>query len=88
MARCFPRNSLQQRQSISLTLFCNVCISEAVVQSCSVKKVFLKILQNLQVFPLAQVFPNNFCEILKNTFFHRTPPVAASGICAKLDFLF
>ena len=27
---------------------------------------------------LAQVFSRKFCEISKNTFFHRTPPVAAS----------
>ena len=27
---------------------------------------------------LAQVFPCEFCEISKNTFFHRTPSVAAS----------
>ena len=28
---------------------------------------------------LAQVFSYEFCEIFKNTFFYRTPPVAASG---------
>ena len=28
---------------------------------------------------LAQVFSCEFCEISKNTFFHRTPLVAASG---------
>ena len=44
----------------------------AVAQSCSVKKVFLK-------FRKANVFSCEFCEIFKNTFNHRTPPVAASG---------
>ena len=29
---------------------------------------------------LAQVFSCEFCEIFKNTFFYRTPPVAASDI--------
>ena len=29
---------------------------------------------------LAQVFSGKFCEISKKTFFHRTPPVAASAI--------
>ena len=29
---------------------------------------------------LAQVFSCEFCEISKNTFFYRTPPVAASDI--------
>ena len=36
---------------------------------------------------LAQVFSCEFCEISKNTFFHRTPPVAASvnklNICQR-----
>ena len=45
---------------------------EAVVQDCSVKKgcswKFLK----------PQVFSCEFCEIFKNTFCYRTPPVAAS----------
>ena len=30
---------------------------------------------------LAQVFSCDFCEISKNTFFCKTPPVAASAIC-------
>ena len=46
--------------------------SEAVVRRCSVKKVFLKISQN------SQVFSCRFCRILKNTFFHKTPLEAAS----------
>ena len=29
-----------------------------------------------------------FCNILKNTFLRRTPPVAASGICTNRYFLF
>ena len=73
---------------------------EAVIQRCSVKKVFLKISQNSQENTcarasflikllaeacnfikkeaLAQVFSCEFCEIFKNTYFYRTPPVAAS----------
>ena len=61
-----------------------------VVQRCSVKKMLLEIsqentcvrvsflikLQNKET--LAQVFSCEFCEISKNTFFYRTPPVAAS----------
>ena len=52
------------------------------------KKVFLEILQNSQENfitkdfikkeTLAQVFSCEFCEISKNTFFHRTPLVSAS----------
>ena len=37
---------------------------------------------------LAQVFSREFCEICKNTFFYRTPLVAASEICQILDFFF
>ena len=66
-------------------------LTEAVVQRCSVKKVFLEILQNSQENTcarvsffkkesLAQVFSCEFCEISKNTFFYRTPLVAASGL--------
>ena len=54
--------------------------SEAVTQRCSVKKLFLEISQNSQehICAKAQVFPCEFCEICKNTFFC-TAPVAASG---------
>ena len=49
---------------------------------------FLNILQNSQENTCArisfliklQVFSCEFCEIFKNTFFYRTPPVAASVI--------
>ena len=69
--------------------------SEAVVQKCAVKKMFLKISQNSQgnscarvsffrpttllKRTLAQLFYCEFCEIFKNTFFNRTPWVAASA---------
>ena len=60
--------------------------SEAVVQRCSLKKVFLKISQNSQENTCTRVSFSiklqaqtcEFCEILKNTFFYRAPPVAAS----------
>ena len=62
---------------------------EAFAQTCSVKKVFLEISQNSQESTcdvcnfikketLAQMFSCEFCEILKNTFFYRTPLVATS----------
>ena len=31
-------------------------------------------------------FPVNFCEISKNTLFHRTPPVAASERCRSFSY--
>ena len=76
---------------------------EAVVERCSVKKVFLETSQNSQENTcvrvsilikacnfikkesLAQVFSCEFCEISKNTFYCRTPLVAAaSGMLAIL----
>ena len=35
---------------------------------------------------LAQVFSCEFCEISKNTFFHRTPLVAASERCRSFSY--
>ena len=37
---------------------------------------------------LVQVFSCEFCEIFKNTFFHWTPPVAASGLCNYAVLMF
>ena len=58
-------------------------ISDAVVQRCSVKKVFSKVSQNSQENICARVsflikFSCEFCETFKNSFFHRTSLVAAS----------
>ena len=44
--------------------------TEAVAQTCSAKKIFLEISQNSR--------GRISCEISKNTFSYRTPPVAAS----------
>ena len=58
---------------------------EAVVQRCSVKKAFLEISQNSQentcagVSFLRKLFSCELCEISKNTYFHKTPLVAASS---------
>ena len=62
---------------------------EAVIQRCSVRKVPLKILRNLVENPSIRVSlytklqvkerSGDYCEILKNTFFYRTPPVIVFG---------
>ena len=49
--------------------------SEAVFQRCSVKKEACNFIKKET---LAQVFSCEFCEISENTFFYRTPLVAAS----------
>ena len=69
--------------------------SEAVAWRCSVKKVFLEILQNSQENTCArvsfliklQVSGCEFCEISKDTFFHRTPPIAACLLATKASLL-
>ena len=65
---------------------------EAVTRKCSVKKVFLEILQNSQENTCTRVsflvkrrlghnvFSCELCEISKNTYSYRTPPVAASVV--------
>ena len=49
------------------------------------KKMLLEIPANSQgnicVFSKTQVFVCIFCEIIKNTFLHGAPPVAASDNC-------
>ena len=58
LVRCFASQSnkalhlaLYNKYNLYLSLrYWNICISEAVVRSCSVKKMFLKILQNSQCF--------------------------------------
>ena len=70
-----------------------ILFTEAVVQRCSTKYVFLKISQKIhgktpvseseacnfiKQEALAQVFSSEFCETLKNNVFHRTPQVSVS----------
>ena len=70
------------------------CKIEAVIQMYSVKSLLLKILQNSQKHPCArasfliklqlkrhsaQIFSCEYFKSFKNTFFYRTPPVAATG---------
>ena len=64
---------------------------EAVIQRCSVKMVFLKLVQNLQEITCARdsfliklqafgrCFPVNFVKVFRDTDLYRTPLVAASA---------
>ena len=55
-------------------------ISQNSQENTCVRVSFLKKLQAfIKKETLAQVFSCEFCKISKNTFSHRTPPVAASG---------
>ena len=73
-------------------------VAEAVIQGCSVKKVFLEILQNSQgkhlchnLFfnkeTLAQMFCCEFCEISKNTFFLQNTSSGCFCSCSWLLFV-
>ena len=69
---------------LTSTYFC----LEAVLQRCSVKKVFYRSesCNFIKNETMAQVFSCEFCEISKNTSFYRTPLVAASVSCIFLKF--
>ena len=78
----------------------DVQASEAVVQECSVKKVFnfakftgKNLCQSLFFNKVkkeagTQTFSCEFCEISKNPFFHRAPLVAASGWTLTITSIF
>ena len=84
-------------ERLLLKISISVTNSEAVVQKCSAKKLFLEIrkIQRRTPVPgslfkkscrpetLVQVFSCELCEISKNTLIHRTPLVAASANLAK-----
>ena len=74
-------------------------IPQAIVHRCFLKQVFLKISQISQKNTCVrvsfqqqlyqkqtptQVFFSEICEIFKNTFFNRTPPVAASALPQRM----
>ena len=69
-----------------ISKMCHTIYTEAVVQRSSVKKVFLEISQNshektcarVSFLTKLQLFSCEFCKISKNTFFYKTPRVAAS----------
>ena len=54
--------------------------------TCARVSFLIKLLQLITKETLARVFSYEFCKISKNTFFYRTPPVAASG--QSLNWLF
>ena len=88
----YSRNSCSEKLTkFVFQMKLHTLASEVGVWRCSIKKVFLKISQNSQEITcarvatllkktLVQLFPSKFFEIFKNTFFHRTPPVAASVV--------
>ena len=72
-------------RSLSLSILFTFVLTEAVVQRCSVKKVFLEILLfRLRPATLLKkrlwhrCLPVNFTKFLWTPFFYKTPPVAAS----------
>ena len=80
-------NSLQQRKSISLALLLQCPHFRSSRRELFYKKGVLKNFTKFTGVSSGTGVSLDFHEIL-NTFFHKTPPVAAFGICANLDFLF
>ena len=77
-----------QLSTTNLSLhYCNVCISEAVVQSCFLKKLFLKLCKIHRCFLWHRSFLWILCNF-KEHLFCRTPSVVASGICNNRYFPF
>ena len=69
--------------TITVIVFLNEHLLEAVNQRCSATKLFLKFRKFtaknfIEKETLLQVF--EFCETFKDTFFNRTSPVVASGL--------
>ena len=50
-----------------------------------VPRIFAKACNFIKKETLTQVFPCEFCEISKNAFSYRTPPVAASGLAYRYE---
>ena len=72
---------LYNKYNLYLSLrYCNVRISEAVVWSCSVKKVLIKIFQNSQVF----LWHRSFLWILRHFKEHLFSQNTSSGCCWHL----
>ena len=99
-SRQSPRRVLNNLFLISLrkNLFL-IRIKEIINNKYSVRKVFLELSQYSQkntcgrvsspfikIETLAQAFSFEFCKISKNTFFYRTPPVAASEDDIRLSY--
>ena len=73
--------------SRNLKFFFFYTAEEAVVQRCSVKKVFFEISQNSQENTCARVSFLIELQVFINTFFHRTPLVAASAVFFLLSLI-
>ena len=80
--------SLQQRRSISLASFLQCPHFRNIRLELFCKNRFLKSFAKFIGISSGTGVSCEFYEILKNPFFHKTPPVAASGICTNRDSLF
>ena len=79
-----------QKQSSGSVLYCRKCVLRNFAkftgkyrcQSLFLIKLLASACNCIKKGTLAEVFSCEFCEIFKNTFSYRTPPVAASQIIA------
>ena len=94
-------NNLKDEEMITSHLMCVIykCFMIRMLQLLCCKFVMIKIAEKawqiiglgpatlLRKKILAQVFSCEFCEIYKNTFYYRTPLVAASGVLINFAIL-
>ena len=78
----------QQRQYISLASFLQCLHFRSSRPELFCKKGALKNFSKFTGVSSGAGVSCEFCEIFKNPFFHRTPPMAAFDICTSGDFLF
>ena len=94
----YPLKTSDNHQFFHVFRVCKMGILEAVAQRCSIKKRSQKFRKIYRKTPppdlffkketLAQGFSCRLCEISKNTFSNRTPPVAASETLARNEVKF
>ena len=83
----FSSASVVDFEQVNVSWVCELIQSEAVAQTCSVKKMFIKILQNSEENTCVRVsFLIKLQPSENTTFFYSTPPVAASVLTYE-DYL-
>ena len=81
-----PRAGFEPAQSLSSALVEWSCA--VVITTTPRRHMQPQVCRFIKKDTLAQVFSCQFCQVFKNTFFNRTPPVAASIIKQKQNVVF
>ena len=82
------QGNAKQYPDAELWLFENYLYSSSALSSGSNHQSYMPQACNfIKKETLAQLFPCEFCEISKNTFFYKTPPVAASDHPKIIEYI-